>query len=415
MNLTLRIAFVHAWLLALTSLAYARELPTVKPAEAGMSAPGLAKVDQAMEELLGKKKFSGAVVAIARHGKVVHFKSYGMMDRERGKPMTEDAIFRIYSMTKAIVTTGALMLEERGAYSLDDPVEKFIPAFRDLKAMKNGKLVAIRRKMTIRDLMLHTSGLSYGFVGDGPVARKYKDLKPTSRDGSMKKMVEKLASIPLAFEPSRKWNYSVSTDVLGRLVEIWSGQKLEAFLEEKILKPLDMRDTSFMVPGDKVNRFTANYAPGTLKLLDDPRQSKYLKPAGFSSGGGGLVSTTRDYLRFLQMIANGGELHGRRFLTEKTVRLMTTNQLPRKLMPIGIGDVRTGVGFGLGFSVCVKASENWDPAGKAGEFGWGGAASTHYWIHPEDKLVVVTMEQAMPYSFSTEWAIKGLIYDAIEK
>lgn len=391
----------------------ARELPRLVPGEGGVSAKGLKKVDEAMDGLLERKKFSGAVVAIARHGKIVHLKSYGAMDVERKKPMTEDAIFRIYSMTKAIVTAGALMLEEQEAYSLDDPVEKYIPSFKELKVMKKGKAVPVKKKMTVRDLMLHTSGLTYGFAGNGYVEKKYRELKPVSFDGSMKGMVQKLSSIPLAYEPSRKWNYSVSIDVLGRLIEIWTGSDLETYLKKKIIRPLGMKDTSFHVPAEKVERFTASYAPDSLKLLDDPSESGFLKPPGFFSGGGGMVSTTRDYLRFLQMVANGGQLHGKRFLSPETVKKMTTNQLPRKLMPIGINDVRSGVGFGLGFSVRVKSSE-WDPAGKAGEYGWGGAASTHYWVSPKDNLIVVTMEQTKPYSFSTEWAIKGLIYDAIE-
>jgi CubicO group peptidase (beta-lactamase class C family) len=231
-------------------------------------------------------------------------------------------------------------------------------------------------------------------------------------------MIKKLSDIPLAFEPGTKWQYSVSIDVLGRLVEIWSGNKFEDFLAERICKPLDMKDTAFDVPKGKVDRFTANYAPngsGKLRLIDDPAKSRYLTPAGLASGGGGLVSTTRDYLRFLQMVLNGGELHGKRILKKKTVRLMTRNQLPKKLMPIRIGPIpRVGVGFGLGFSTRVSMGP-WDPGGKVGEYGWGGAASTHYWVSPKDELIVVTMEQIMPYSFMTEWAVKKLIYEAIEQ
>jgi len=272
--------------------------------------------------------------------------------------------------------------------------------------------------MTVRDLMRHTSGLSYGFVGNSAVEKRYKKDKPIDRAGDLPTMITKLSGIPLAFEPGTKWQYSVSIDVLGRLVEIWSGNKFENFLAERICKPLDMKDTAFDVPKGKVDRFTANYAPngsGELRLIDDPAKSRYLTPAGLASGGGGLVSTARDYLRFLQMVLNGGELHGTRILKKKTVRLMTQNQLPKKIMPIRIGPIpRVGVGFGLGFSTRVSMGP-WDPGGRVGEFGWGGAASTHYWVSPKDELVVVTMEQIMPYSFMTEWAVKKLIYDAIEK
>ena len=260
--------------------------------------------------------------------------------------------------------------------------------------------------------------MSYGFIGNGPVERQYKKENPTGRDGTLPGMIKKLSEIPLAFEPGDKWQYSVSIDVLGRLIEIWSGNKFENFLEERIFKPLDMKDTAFRVPKGKVHRFAANYGPGgpgKLRLIDDPKRSRYLEPANLPSGGGGLVSTTRDYLRFLQMILNGGELHGTLILKKKTVRLMTGNQLSKKLMPIQIGQPpRTGVGFSLGFSVRVAMSD-WDPGGKVGEFGWGGAASTHYWASPRDGLIVVTMEQFMPYTFATEWAVKKLIYEAIEK
>jgi len=404
-------------ILLLWTSVQAKELPTAKPEEVGMSADKLAKVDKVMLDFVAKKKLAGAIVAVARKGKVVHFGTYGKMDLERDKKMTEDAIFRIYSMSKAITTAAALMLLEEGKYSLDDPVSKYIPEFKDLMVWKKGKASPAKKAMTIKQLMLHTSGLSYGFVGNGPVEKEYKKRKPVDRQGTLPGMTKTLSEIPLAFEPGSKWQYSVSIDVLGRLIEIWSGKSFETFLVERIFQPLDMKDTGFFVPKSKAARFTANYGPagpGKLRAIDDPTKSRYLKKPSLASGGGGLVSTTRDYLRFLQMVLNGGELHGTRLLKKKTVRLMTSNQLPKKLMPIQIGQPpRTGVGFGLGFNVRVAMSE-WDPGGKVGEIGWGGAASTHYWVSPKDGLTIVTMEQFMPYTFNTEWAVKKLIYDAIE-
>lgn len=396
----------------------AKELPVAKPEEVGMSSAKLAKVDEVMNKRVADGKLAGAVVAIARKGKVVRFKTYGKMDLERDKPMRPDTVFRIYSMSKAITTTAALILLEEGKYRLDDSVSKFLPEFKELTVWKDGKAIPGRRQMTVRDLMRHTSGLSYGFVGNGPVQLRYKKEKPIDRETStLPKMTKTLSGIPLAFEPGTRWHYSVSIDVLGRLIEVWSGQTLEEFLSKRIFKPLDMKDTSFHVTSENADRFAANYGPdksGGLRVIDDPLKSRYLKPARLASGGGGLVSTTRDYLRFLQTILNGGELHGTRILEKKTTRLMTRNKLPKKLMPIRIGQPpRKGVGFGLGFSVRVSISE-WDPGGKVGEFGWGGAASTHYWVSPKDQLVVVTMEQFMPYTFATEWAVKKLIYDAIE-
>jgi CubicO group peptidase (beta-lactamase class C family) len=404
--------------LTLWSGTTARELPVVKPEEVGMSSAKLAKVDDVLKGFIAEKKLAGGIVAISRKGKIVHFGTYGKMDLERDKPMKPDSIFRIYSMSKAITTAAALILFDEGKYELDDPVGKYIPEFKELSVWRESQAEPAKRQMTVRDLMRHTSGLSYGFVGNGPVEKRYKKDKPIDRAGSLSAMIKKLSDIPLAFEPGSKWQYSVSIDVLGRLVEIWSGKKLENFLTERICKPLDMKDTAFDVPKGKIDRFTANYGPsesGGLRLIDDPVKSRYLTKAGLASGGGGLVSTTRDYLRFLQMVLNGGELHGTRILKKKTVRLMTRNQLPKKIMPIRIGPIpRVGVGFGLGFSTRVSMGP-WDPGGKVGEYGWGGAASTHYWVSPKDELIVVTMEQVMPYSFMTEWAVKKLIYDAIEK
>ena len=395
----------------------AKELPVAKPEDVGMSSAKLAKVDEVLKGFVAEKKLAGGIVAIARKGKVVHFGTYGKMDVERDKPMKADSIFRIYSMSKAITTSAALILFDEGKYDLDDPVSKYIPQFKELSVWRDGLAEPAKRQMTVRDLMRHTSGLSYGFVGNSAVEKRYKKDKPIDRAGSLPVMIKKLSDIPLAFEPGSKWQYSVSIDVLGRLVEIWSGQSFEGFLTTRICKPLDMKDTAFDVPKGKVDRFAANYSPngpGKLRLIDDPHKSRYLSNAGLASGGGGLVSTTRDYLRFLQMILNGGELYGKRILKKQTVRLMTRNQLPKKLMPIRIGPVpRVGVGFGLGFSTRVSMGP-WDPGGKIREYGWGGAASTHYWVSPKDELIVVTMEQVMPYSFMTEWAVKKLIYDAIE-
>ncbi len=227
-------------------------------------------------------------------------------------------------------------------------------------------------------------------------------------------MADRLGNLPLLYQPGRKWVYSVSTDVLGHIVAKASGQGFDEFLQLRFFEPLGMEDTGFMVPFDKVARFSANYGSrdGRLMVIDSPNKSKYLKAPKMPSGGGGLVSTTRDYLRFLQMIQNGGQFEGKRYLKPDSVKLMTTNQLPKEIPFIGVGDKRPGVGFGLGFSVRIGDSE-FDAGARLGEYGWGGAASTHYWCSPKDDLVVVTMEQTMPYSFDLEFALKKPIYDAI--
>jgi len=373
----------------------------------------LHKVDGVMEEMIASKKVAGAVVLVAKDGEVVFNGTYGKMDLEAGTPMRPDAIFRIYSMTKAIVSAAALTLVDEGKLKLDAPVAESIPELKDLKVTGADGNRAPSRPPTVKDLFLHTAGFLYGNA-DRPAGKLYQEKKPLEA-ANLDEMANRLAMIPLAFDPGKDWVYSLSIDVLGLVIERVSGKKLDRFLEERIFKPLDMKDTGFHVPAEKVDRFTANYQRGEkeLKRIDSPRESKYLKPPGLLSGGGGLVGTAGDYLRFLLMVEGGGELGGRRVLSPASVRLMTTNQLPKEAFPIYFGkQVRHATGFGLGFSVRTADSE-WDPKARVGEYGWGGAASTHYWVSPKDRIVVVTMEQTMPYTFDTEFAVKGLIYDAL--
>jgi CubicO group peptidase (beta-lactamase class C family) len=233
---------------------------------------------------------------------------------------------------------------------------------------------------------------------------------------NLAEMAEKLSQVPLAFDPGTDWAYGVGIDVLGRVIEVASGKSLDVFLDKTIFKPLNMIDTAFSVSPQKIGRFAANYSrTNGLTVIDAPAESKYAKHVTFFSGGGGLVSTARDYMRFLSMIERGGTLDGHRILRSRTVNLMTSNQLPEKAFPIYFGkEKRYGTGFGLGFSVRTEIT-GWDPAGHVGEYGWGGAASTHYWISPADKLIVVTLEQIMPYQWDTEFGVKKIIYDAVQK
>jgi len=394
----------------------AAELPTVKPSTVGLSADSLAKVDAKMEELIKEERLAGGIVVIARKGKIAHFKPYGLRDREAKLPMEKDTIFRIYSMTKAITSAAALMLHEEGKLGLDDPLSKFFPSLKDLKVHTKNGLVSLKREPTVSDLMRHTAGLTYGKTKIPAVDQAYEKAKMLDRSLELKPMMSGMSTVPLVFQPGADWRYGCATDVLGGVVEVASGQKLDAFFRERIFKPLGMKDTGFFVPKDKVERLAVNYnyKDERLSVKDAPKTSKYLENPTFLSGGGGLCSTADDYARFLLMISNGGKLGKERLLKKKTVRLMTTNQVPEGGGWVTFGEqIREGVGFGLGFSVRVKMSD-WDPDGRVGEYGWGGAASTHYWISPKDDLVVLTLEQVMPYSFNTEWALKGLIYDAIE-
>ena len=396
----------------------AEELATAKPEAVGLSSGRLEKVDETVNRLIASNRLAGATVIILRHGRVAYFKAFGQMDREKKKPMRKDAIFRIYSMSKAITTAAAMMLWEEKKFGLDDPISKHLPEYSNPKVWTENGEVPARREVTVRDLMRHTAGMVYGHHGGEPVHKKVAGVWAQTRSDNLETISKKLGPLPLLFHPGDDWVYGVAIDVLGRLVEVKSGMALDKFFEERIFKPLDMKDTGFFVPAAKVDRFAANYTTdkkGKLTLRDDPRKSRYLKNPAFLSGGGGLTSTTRDYARFLQMIANGGRLHKRRLLKKKTVALMVRNHVPEKAMPIAFGEQeRHGVGFGLGFSVRTATSP-WDSAGRLGEYGWGGAASTHYWTSPKDKLVVVTMEQTMPYDFLLEFALKGVIYDAIIK
>jgi len=391
------------------------DLPFIKPEKVGMDAKKLKRVDQKMEELIKEDRLAGGIVVVARKGKVVHFGTYGKRDLENDLPVEKDTIFRIYSMTKAITSVAALMLNEEGKLSLDDPLSKYFPSLKAIKVLDKDELVEPNREATVADLLRHTSGLTYAWSSNNKIRQAMKDAGVLDRDKELVPMMNGMDKVPLLFQPGSDWVYGCSTDVLGGVVEVASGIPLDRFFRERIFKPLEMEDTGFYVPANKADRFAANYnfKDGKLTLKDDPKTSRYLENPAFKSGGGGLCSTAQDYIRFLLMIENGGKFDGKRYLKKKSVKLMTTNQVSEEAGWVTFGNqIREGVGYGYGFSVRVKMSD-WDPYGRVGEYGWGGAASTHYWVSPKDELVVLTLEQVMPYSFNTEWALKGLIYDAL--
>ena len=393
----------------------AREIPIVPPVKAGLSESKLSEVDQFMERSVADQKIAGGLVLVSHDGKVGFFHCYGQMDREAKKSMQPDTIFRLYSMSKAITTAAALNLYDAHKLGLDDPVSKYIPNFANLKVAATDCLRSPARPMTVRDLMRHTAGLTYG-AGPDSLKEAFNRLKPLEST-NLEEMAEKLSQIPLAYDPGSDWIYSVSIDVLGRVIEVASSQSLDLFLQKTLFEPLDMPDTAFSVPAEKISRFAANYSrsPDGLTAIDSPADSKFAKKVTFFSGGGGLVGTATDYLRFLAMVQRGGILDGHRILRPETARLMTRNQLPEKLGPIYFGkEIRYGTGFGLGFSVRTDSAK-WDPAGHVGEFGWGGAASTHYWVSPADGLIVITLEQIMPYQWDTEFGVKKIIYEALKK
>ena len=414
--LSYSLAFVAFSTMALSSVAGAEEIPTASPEAVGMSSERLASIDRVMQSYIDEGKLAGSIAMVARHGKIIFFREYGLMDIEAKKPMRKDAMLRFYSMTKAITTTAALMLHEEGKLPLDAPVKQFLPEFADRQIYREAGNIPAKVDMTVRDLMRHTSGLVYGNDKYG-LGQLYEAADVINPDITLSEMAKRMQDLPIMFEPGSAWVYGTSTDVLGRVVEVVAKQKLDVFLQQRIFDPLDMHDTGFQVPADKLDRFAVNYETvegGGLKIKDHPAVSRWAKPAVMMSGGGGLVSTARDYMRFLMMIANGGEFQGTRLLRRDTVDLMTANQVPHDAGWVRFGDeVRTGVGFGLGFSVFMQHSD-WDPRGRIGEWGWGGAASTHYWASPEDDLIVLTLEQTMPYSFLTENGTKRIVYNAIQ-
>ena len=402
----------------------------VKPEEVGLSSSRLARIGEHLQQYVDSGKLAGALTLIARRGQVAYFEPFGHLEIERRRPLTRDAVFRIYSMTKPITSVGLMMLYEQGRFQLDDPVHRFIPSWRDLRVYVSGnypvfKTAPVDRPMTIRDLLSHTSGLTYGFMERTNLDAAYRKLgvsDMTKPDHTLQKMVAMLAELPLEFSPGTRWNYSVSTDVVGHLIELISGQRLDAYLREHVFEPLGMRDTGFVIEERQLPRFAANYerqADGRLKLIDDPERSQY-RQCTFFSGGGGLVSTAGDYYRFTAMLRNRGELDGMRLLGRKTIELMTMNHLPggQDLTELAQAGMFTetayaGVGFGLGFSV-MQSPARAHILGTAGEFAWGGAASTAFWIDPAEDLIVIFMTQLMPSSsYPLRRELRVLTYAAL--
>lgn len=402
----------------------------VRPEEVGLSSKQLNRIETHLEHhYLAPGRFPGTLMLVARHGKMAYCQTQGLMDLERNKPMQEDTIFRIYSMTKPITSVATLMLYEQGHFQLNDPVEKYIPAFKDMRVYVSGNdpnfvTAPVENLMTIRDLMTHTSGLTYGFMERTNVDRAYRkrNLLGGRAGFTTQELVTLLSELPLEFSPGSAWNYSHATDVLGYLVEVLSEQRLDDYLQEHIFTPLRMKDTSFMLPSEKLHRFAACYAYHPEKqmvLQDDPETSPYLVEQTYHSGGGGLLSTAGDYWRFCQMLLNRGELDGVRLLGPRTVDFMATNHLPngQDLPSLSVGTfsevVYEGVGFGLGVSVKTDVVKS-QTMGSLGEFGWGGMASTTFWIAPEEDLIAIFLTQLIPSStYNIRSELRSLVYPAL--
>lgn len=404
------------------------------PASVGMSAERLTRIAPAMQEFVDRGVVRGISTLVARRGQVVHRSLHGAQDAEAGVAMSDDTIFRIYSMTKPIVSTALMLLHEQGRFQLDHPVANYLPVFATPKVLQaDGSLIDAAQPITVGQLLSHTSGLTYDFMSDNPAAEQYREhqvMHDATR--TLEQCVDVIASLPLAFQPGELFHYSVGIDVAARLAEVLADQPFGDFVTERMLRPLGMTDTGFGVPDEQLHRLSAmyglpdlvgeNYHAGDLleaalsgfnERIDVSATYPTSAPDVYVRGGVGLFSTIDDYYRFAQMLANGGELDGERIAGRKTLELMHSNRLPSSMLPLGImGMPSPGMGFGLGSRVMldVAASEG---TGSIGEYGWAGAAKTYYWVDPVEELVGVFMAQYMTGMENPERTLRSVVYQAI--
>ncbi|PHR24543.1 MAG: serine hydrolase [Fluviicola sp.] len=364
-------------------------------------------VDKFIKNQVNQKNIAGAVVLISRKGETIMHTAYGQQDIEDKVKMNTSSIFRIYSMTKPITSLATMMLVDRDSIALDDPIEIYIPELKNLMVLEKKGLVESENKITVRDLLRHTSGFAYGIgLGTSKVDKLYDKNHPLFVSNN-DQMVQRLSELPLQNNPGEKYHYSISVDVLGCLIERVSGMSLSEFFNKNIFEPLEMNDTHFKLPESKVNRFCSHYEKG-LKLKESYKSSNYTKD-GRQSGGGGLVSTSSDYLKFCTLLLNNGIYNNDTLISSSIITEMTSNQLPP-----GEGVYKrnneVGIGFGLGFMVYLK---EWGKAGHLGDYGWNGAGSTHFYISPKEELIVIIMSQKAPYSNTLVNGLKPIIYEGL--
>jgi CubicO group peptidase (beta-lactamase class C family) len=409
-NVTRQLALV----LLITFSAGAADLATVPAENVGMSSERLARITALTRGYVDEGKLAGVVTLIARHGKIVHYEAVGKQNLETGAPLARDTLFRIYSMTKPITAVAAMILYEEGKFQLTDPVSKFVPELKDLKVLKDGEEKPAQSQMNMQQLLSHTAGFSYGFSASDPVDKRYQDDKLLSSK-DLDEFIKKLAGIPLRHEPGTRWHYSVAVDVTGAVIERISGQRLDRFLKERIFAPLKMEDTFFEVPESKLARFGTNHRWNAeqrkLEVLP-PSNYPIYRNTTFFSGGGGLVSTAMDYMRFAEMLRNGGEFEGLRILSPKTIQLMTMDHLTAAVKPATGSESSRGSGFGLGFGVITDVPKT-GVVGSVGEYSWSGAAGTTFWVDPREEIVVVAMVQLMQSPWPIRRELKVLTYQAL--
>ena len=422
-------SLVSVVLVLSATLVWAEPLPSAKPEQVGLSSERLDRIGPTLKAEIQKGKFPGAVVLVARKGRVAYFEAFGQRDKAAGAPMTKDAIFRIYSMTKPLASVAAVILMEDGRLVLTDPVSRFLPEFTKLQVSApkvdptfgrvTYALVPAEREPTIQDLLRHTSGLAYGEITvNAPVKEAYAKagvFQPTglpfdARGLTPAEEVAGLAKAPLAHQPGTVWEYSLASDVLGRVVEAASGMRLADFLQKRLFEPLKMDDSGFWVPKEKMGRLAQTAPDNPVKVID------ISAPPKNDSGGAGGVSTTMDYARFSQMLLNGGKLDGARILSRSTVALMTSDHLARISTPVTPGDLLLGTPgytFGLGFAVRQGPGVAGVP-GSQGEFMWAGFAGTYFWVDPKEELVLIFLTNFSPFDRDQRWYVKTLVYQAID-
>lgn len=396
------------------------------PEEAGMSSARLDRISSVMQQFIKDNQLPGILTLVQRRGKVVHYGQYGLMDIEAGSPMRQDALFRIYSMTKPIVSVALMTLYEEGRFSLNDPVSKFIPAFAKTKVYAGSAplgltLVDQNPAMTLHHLLTHTAGMTYGWFFDSPVEALYREVVPNlyQRDQPLEEVVNRLAELPLLFQPGTQWRYSFATDVLGYVVQVIADMPLADFLQERIFGPLGMADTAFDVRPEKRERLAQIYrseklydpvalAPDEVGLLRD-----VTVPTQCPSGGGGLISTLGDYLAFCNCLINNGRYPGGQLLSRKTLEWMTADHIPAHLKPLKMGAEQLDFGFGLGFRVATSLGEARSLT-SVGEYGWSGAANTFFWIDPAEEIIGLMMTQHMPLEpYPVQERFRNLAYQAL--
>ena len=408
------------FLLVQSTFVWSEGLPVAKPEDVGLSAQRLERLGAVLRADIDQGKIPGAVVLVARRGKVAYFESFGMRDKEAKATMRTDAIFRLYSMTKPIVSVGVMLLNQEGKVFLADPVSKYIPELGKLKVCteatnaQTGETTCPEtpspRDMTIQDLLRHTSGLTYGFFGKSAVKGMYTKTGVESQDQTLAEMIAKLGKLPLAYPPGTTWDYSRSTDVLGRVIEVASGMPLDRFIEERIARPLKMEDTGFYVKSEKHGRIAeAQKDPKTGKAFP---LNDVTKPPKLLSGGGGLVATTMDYARFLQMLLDGGRLEGTQLLNRKIIEYMTADHMGSVVKPGPIYLPGTGYGFGLGFAVRLQNGVSAWP-GTAGDYYWDGVAGTTFWVDPKEELFAIFMIQEPAQRLNYRYLMRSIVYQAI--